>query len=426
MNIFNLKSRKMHGYIVFLIEIGFIITGMNAIGPGQPGVQQEEVEEEQIIPLPDFIETIHINQQYEENPEFINRKMFNKFFTEEKLLLDKLVFLNNIHGASSSSNPKKTSKGKPFFNEKKYLHDVQEIASEKVIKYKHFPHFVLSDSDADDDECTEVMRLLFDTKKDVSKVETGLPTDEREAVALVYVTYLSFWLTVHFRICFLTFDVFNDLLTPKQQQLKAMCKSYFEELVFAFKEFRNILENALNVNCYLFRNTSNDLRKLTKGVLKLSLGSVFKKNEENCDSYFDGIICWSRLKAIKVNNKYYRTIFPHISEDDVHIWAKKELYFVFSDLYRTFGPNFNIVKVVIMTSKFSRIISNIDLNAEFLSRPLREAEYHESFQMWQLLMNNQLQIHPNIGTLQRLNNAIRIIRLVRNFHYTIIFMKLPN
>lgn len=70
---------------------------------------------------------------------------------------------------------------------------------------------------------------------------------------------------------------------------------------------------------------------MTKSVLKLSFGSVFKKNEERCDSYFDEIICWSCLEATKVNDMYYKIVFPDISKDEIHRRKRKEFdgkYFI--------------------------------------------------------------------------------------------------
>lgn len=65
--------------------------------------------------------------------------------------------------------------------------------------------------------------------------------------------------------------------------------------------------------------------------MRLSFGSVFKKNEETSDLYFDGIISWSRIRPIKANNVYCRMVFPNIYKGDVPRREMKEFnckYFI--------------------------------------------------------------------------------------------------
>lgn len=207
------------------------------------------------------------------------------------------------------------------------------------------------------------------------------PPSSEIAYGLVHVAHLTFWISTNFRICTLLYSADSIYGDPKMANI---CKYRFNQLVKAFNYFKNLIKYFFNTEKENGRQygDGDEIECVAKEVLTLSLHFVLDEDvlqTKKSEQYVDGLITWSSIYDVMINERAYKTIFPSFKklfcncrnvatfyDDDFYDYEERSSlynspYFVDTDgnmipVQNSFGychPKFNVCNCEILKQRLS-------------------------------------------------------------------------
>lgn len=253
-----------------------------------------------------------------------------------------------------------------------------------------------------------------------SSTSSSRTTNKRKDIlALAHVTYLAFWTAIDFRIGYLTFSIFEHDYEAN------ICSLYFNEMYFAFYEFR---EKLLNMASPLRNNIrGNNEDEVIKQMQNLTLDFISDKetlDNKEPDNLPEGLIVrWPDWLAPTMDNgKSYKTIF--VSTDYVrnnYIEENMSIDTLNRRLYSEARVKTSItIRENCMRFFTHQLLKGIRYFDDAFWIIFYKIEFSVKKRMW-LMLANEFTIDPETEKVHRISNAIEIMKKIRHMHFTVMY-----
>lgn len=275
-----------------------------------------------------------------------------------------------------------------------------------------------------EEEYFKHVKWLFGPR-DASSYMPGWPLIDVHARALVYVTFLSFWIAVHFKLCELLYAAVS---ITNLYHMK--CKLYYEHTSAAFREFKKAITDSRGQRWNLYEEADDDFEIAVNETERLSLDFVTSaknllKEERYEPDYIPGIIRWRKIK--RECNVY--TIFSK-KKEFINILKEVEASnnrynFIFSKMRNYINEQMSKFVHKIFVKEMIKSDTEFTENYKGLMSAFKNSRFEiPHIENILMVLNQQSSDYYN-ERISSIKNSINLMEIIRNIERRNILENLP-